>query len=202
MALVWAGHVFYRPLQRSRWVGALVALAFNAAVIALLLSIRQRAPLAQSAHDVLVRLLPADRPAPAQPLSKALAPAPLVPPHPTTHARRALHALIAPQSAAHVAPDAAPDVVGAVPAAEPVAPVLNIDALRDSVRKTLRRADASAPTLPDLSLPKPAQPSALAREMAKAQRASCGSAHSDMGLLAPLAIAKDLVTGTGCTLQP
>ncbi|KPC55299.1 hypothetical protein [Amantichitinum ursilacus] len=205
LVLAWAG--MNQPAQRSRWIGALATIVFNAAVIALLLSIRQRAPLLQSAQGVMVRLLPAERSAAQikpQPAIHAELPATRVEKPSRLHARPRSNTVVAPPGALPApTPDSPPDIAISQSLSAPdVAPSLNLDALRDHVRKTLRRADASAPSIPDLGPPRKEPQTALAREMAKAIRPSCGSAHADLMLLAPLAIAKDVITGTGCTLQP
>ena len=177
-----------------RMLGLLVAVLLNLAVIWLLLTIRQQMPVLAAEHSVIVELLPA--------LLKKSVPVvvsarPAIAAAPRGHVKAPEAAAALPVPAAISSPDTTVDK----PFAR-TAPTLNMDALRAGVRNDLRQAQASAAAITDVAPAGAAQPTALARELSKAQRASCGQAHANMGLLAPLAILKDTLTDTGCTWTP
>ncbi|GGP26019.1 hypothetical protein GCM10010971_18380 [Silvimonas amylolytica] len=80
---------------------------------------------------------------------------------------------------------------------------LDMEALRSGARQIGNPDNNDPDAAIKLSL-KPVQQvasSALSQAMGKAQRGSCGSAHADLGLLAPLALLHDAVTDTGCSWQ-
>ncbi|GGP22073.1 hypothetical protein [Silvimonas iriomotensis] len=190
--------VLARPLSLS--VRRNRATAFSAAIVINILclwllqyGVRAPARLRLPTRKTLVELIPLASPAPARPAI----PAPTVPTqHASTHLRPAPPSRTAITLAQ---PLTRPDTPRPV-ASEPVRK-LDMEALRNSARDAAGQGNAPSAIELNLKPQQEAAQTALGREMGKAQRASCKTAHANLLLLAPLALLHDTVTDTGCNWQ-
>lgn len=188
---------FYPP-RTIRVGGLLIAVTINGFWIWLLFNMpRPAARLLDDTPGTLVQILPAE---PALEISKPIAGKQL----PLAKARK-VPLVVRPVAALAHKPATTPGqaITAEQPAADALPKsVLDMEALRTAVKTDMRHSQASMPQKLDLSVEPAAAPSAMAREMNKAVRQSCGSAHANALLLAPLLILKDTLTDSGCTLQP
>ncbi|MDR3428373.1 hypothetical protein [Silvimonas sp.] len=197
-----ASAITFYPPRGNRVGGFIIAVAINGLGIwLLLLTPRHAVRPPDNFPGTEVQILPPDAP-PLKTLPLPAKPAVAISSHKPVHSPTVVPPVHTPRdrSAAHTQERAiTPDQPAANASAKPA---LDMESLRGSIKADMRHSAASEPQKLDLSLTPVAPSSAMAREMKKAVRQSCGSAHANALLLAPLLILKDTLTDSGCTLQP